>query len=259
MGRLSEPKKLQELKILLEEKTDQYNTPEFIVNDPISIPHKLNKKEDIEIIGFIIASIAWGNRATILKSGDNLLNITGYAPHDFVLHASPKDFRDLKFVHRTFNGKDLENFFTSIRRIYKSGSSLEDVFGGKKFQGDIKERIIHLRNIFIDDNFEKRSVKHISSPLSNSACKRINMYLRWMVRKDKRKVDFGIWNSIPMSDLCVPLDVHTGRIARELGLINRTQDDWKTVEEMMQVLRKFDPKDPAKYDYALFGIGVNEK
>lgn len=251
--------KQKELKQLLEEKADQYNTPEFIANDPISIPHRLTKKEDIEIIGFIIASIAWGNRATILKSGEKLLNITGFEPHAFITGASPKEFEELNFVHRTFNGTDLENFFKSIRRIYKNGSTLENAFGGKKFQGGIKERIIHFRDIFIDSKFEKRSIKHISSPLSNSACKRINMYLRWMVRNDKRKVDFGIWNSIPMSDLCVPLDVHTGRIARELGLINRTQNDWNTVEEMMQVLRKFDPKDPAKYDYALFGIGVNEK
>lgn len=250
---------LKELKQLLEEKTDQYNTAEFIVNDPISIPHRLSKKEDIESLGFIIASIAWGNRSIILKSGENLLNITGHEPHAFITQSSPKEFKDLKFVHRTFNPVDLENFFTSLRRIYKSHGSLENAFGGKSFKGDVKNRIIHFRNLFIDSKFEKRSVKHISSPLSNSACKRINMYLRWMVRKDKRKVDFGIWNSISMSDLCVPLDVHTGRIARELGLISRTQNDWNTVEEMMQVLRKFDPKDPAKYDYALFGIGVNEK
>lgn len=249
----------KELKQLLDEKADQYNTPEFISNDPISIPHRLSKKEDIEIIGFLIATISWGNRATILKSGDNLLNITGYEPYNFVSHGSASDFKDLKFVHRTFNGVDLSNFFKSLKRIYQKSGGLEQAFGGTDFNGGVKERIIHFRDIFIDPKFEIRSIKHISSPLSNSACKRINMYLRWMVRKDKRKVDFGIWKSIPMSDLFIPLDVHTGRIARELNLTSRTQNDWTTLEEMMQVLRKFDPKDPAKYDFALFGIGVNEK
>lgn len=249
----------KELRQLLNEKADQYNTPEFISSDPISIPHRLSKKEDIEIIGFLIATIAWGNRSAILKSGENLLHITGFEPHNFILHGSGKDFKDLKFVHRTFNATDLSCFFNSLKRIYTKGNGLEEAFGGAGFQGGIRERIIYFRSVFADKKFEQRSLKHISSPLSNSACKRINMYLRWMVRKDKRKVDFGLWQSISMADLYVPLDVHTGRIARELGLISRSQNDWTTVEELMKVLRKFDPSDPAKYDYALFGIGVNEK
>ena len=258
MARSSERTKLANLKLLLDEKADQYNTPEFIDADPISIPHRLSKKEDIEIIGFIIASIAWGNRATILKSGEKLLHILGYEPHAFVLHASEKDLRDLTFVHRTFNKEDLAFFIRAMRPLYKKGTGLEGAFGGAGFKGTIKERLIRFRETLLKTTHEKRSEKHISSPLSNSACKRINMYLRWMVRNDKRKVDFGIWKSISMADLYLPLDVHTGRVARDLGILKRTQDDWQALEELMGILQQFDAKDPVKYDFALFGIGVNE-
>jgi uncharacterized protein (TIGR02757 family) len=250
--------KLSDLKLLLDEKADLYNTPEFITSDPISIPHRFSKKEDIEITAFIIASIAWGNRAVILKSGENLLNIMGHQPYEFVQHASSKDLRDLRFVHRTFNSQDLSFFIRSMRNLYKKKAGFEGAFGGAHFKGDVKERLVYFRDKFLETDHEKRSEKHISSPLSNSACKRINMFLRWMVRNDKRKVDFGIWKSISTSELYLPLDVHTGRIARELGILKRTQDDWKALEELMAVLRKFDPKDPVRYDFALFGIGVNE-
>jgi uncharacterized protein (TIGR02757 family) len=258
MARSSDSAKKKELKLLLDEKADQYNTPEFIAADPISIPHRLSKKEDIEIIGFIIASIAWGNRSAILKSGEKLLDIMGYEPYEYIKHASKKDLNDLNFVHRTFNKTDLTFFIHTLRNLYAQKTGLEGAFGGAAFQGTIKDRIIHFRNTLFEITHEKRSEKHVSSPLSNSACKRINMYLRWMVRNDKRKVDFGIWKSIPMADLYLPLDVHTGRVARDLGLLNRTKDDWQALEELMAVLQTFDAKDPVKYDFALFGIGVNE-
>jgi uncharacterized protein (TIGR02757 family) len=258
MAKSSDQQKWAELKLLLDEKADQYNTPEFISADPISIPHQLSKKEDIEIIGFIIASIAWGNRLAILKSGDKLLKIMGYEPYEFVKHASKKELNELQFVHRTFNKTDLAFFIYTLRNLYAKNIGLEGAFGGSGFKGTIKDRIIHFRNTLFETPHEKRSEKHISSPLSNSACKRINMYLRWMVRNDKRKVDFGIWKSIPMRELYMPLDVHTGRVARDLGLLSRTKDDWQALEELMAVLQKMDAKDPVKYDFALFGIGVNE-
>lgn len=258
MARSSDQQKFAALKLLLDEKADQYNTPEFIQSDPISIPHQLSKKEDIEIMGFIIASIAWGNRLAILKSGDKLLDIMGHEPYAFVQHASKKDLQDLNFVHRTFNKTDLTFFIHALRNLYAQKIGLEGAFGGVKFKGTLKDRIVHFRNTLFETTHERRSEKHISSPLSNSACKRINMYLRWMVRNDKRNVDFGIWKSISMSELHLPLDVHTGRVARDLGILNRTKDDWQALEELMVVLQKMDAKDPVKYDFALFGIGVNE-
>lgn len=248
---------LHDLKILLEEKVDEFNSSSFIEADPISIPHQLSKKEDIEIIGFIMATIAWGNRKSILKSGETLLKIVGHEPYHFVLQASAHDLKDLSFVHRTFNTTDLKGFIQTLNRIYKKHGGLELAFGGSGFDGGVMNRIEYFRSVFINGSLEKRTHKHISSPLSNSACKRINMFLRWMVRKDNRKVDFGIWDSISMQDLYIPLDIHTARISRELGLLNRLKDDWKALEELMIPLKKMDPKDPAKYDFALFGMGVN--
>lgn len=258
MAKSSEEKQWAVLKNLLDEKADQYNTPEFIPADPISIPHQFSSKEDIEIIAFIMATISWGNRSSILKSGEKLIRIMGHEPHAFVLNASKGDLNDLNFVHRTFNANDLRFLLGAMKRLYKGKTGLEGAFGGIDFDGNIRERIVHFRSTLLKTPHEKRSEKHLSSPLSNSACKRINMYLRWMVRSDKRKVDFGIWKSIPMNQLYLPLDVHTGRVARDLGLLKRTQDDWTALEELMCCLRQFDPADPVKYDFALFGIGVNE-
>ena len=249
--------KPKELKLLLDEKADLYNNSSFIENDPISIPHLFTKKEDIGSIGFIIATIARGNRKNIINSGLKLADIMGNQPHEFILDASAKDLKDLKFVHRTFNSSDLTFFIKALRNIYAT-SSLEEAFGGKSIKGNMRERIELFRSNFLKIAHEKRIEKHISSPLSKSACKRINMYLRWMVRNDKRKVDFGIWKSIKMSELYLPLDVHTGRVARALGLTARIQDDWITLEEIMEHLQSFDPVDPCKYDFALFGIGVYE-
>jgi len=246
-----------ELKLLLDEKADLYNNSNFIENDPILIPHLFSKREDIESIGFIIATIAWGNRKNIISSGLKLVEIMGNQPHEFIMNASAKELKELKFVHRTFNNSDLHYFILSLRNIYKNGG-LENAFGGNELSGKMNKRIELFRANFLKLSHEKRVEKHISSPFSKSACKRINMYLRWMVRNDKRKVDFGIWKSIQMSELYLPLDVHTGRVARALGLTNRKQDDWITLEEIMKHLQSFNPKDPCKYDYALFGIGVNE-
>ena len=248
---------LTELKLLLDEKADLYNSSSFIENDPISIPHLFSKKEDIECIGFIMATIAWGNRKNIINSGMRLVDIMGNQPYEFIKHASESDLKEMKFVHRTFNSTDLLFFVQSLRNIYLDGG-LEKAFGGKQFKDNMKNRIDFFRSNFLKTPHEKRSEKHISSPVSKSACKRINMFLRWMVRNDKRKVDFGIWKSIKMSELYLPLDVHTGRVSRELGLLKRTSDDWQALEEIMEHLQRFDPVDPCKYDFALFGMGVSE-
>jgi uncharacterized protein (TIGR02757 family) len=243
-----------ELKVFLDEKVDTYNQRAFIEDDPISVPHNFSLKEDIEISAFIVAAIAWGKRSIILKSGNNLLEVMGNQPYQFVLDASDSELEELRFVHRTFNSDDLKFFVLSLRNIYVNHGGLQQAFIDGK---SIREKICNFRERFLLYPHEKRSEKHISNPGANSACKRINMFLRWMVRKDKRGVDFGIWDQLTPSELCVPLDVHVGRVARELGLLERKMDDWKALDELMLVLRKFDPDDPAKYDFALFGIGMN--
>jgi len=244
----------QEVVDFLNLKADQYNQEFFIESDPISIPHLFSKKEDIEIIGWIVATIAWGNRRSIITSGHNLVEIMGNSPYDYVMNASEKDFKDLSFVHRTFNVGDLKFFLQSLRSLYEDHDGLEGAFS----VGDnAHDRICQFRELFLQLPHEKRLEKHVSSPAKGSSCKRINMYLRWMVRKDKRGVDFGIWDKISMAELYVPLDVHVGKVARELGLLKRKSDDWKALEELMDVLRELDPEDPCKYDFALFGIGVN--
>ncbi len=243
-----------ELKDYLDFKSEQYNQQSFIETDPIQLPHQFSKKEDIEIVGFLIATIAWGQRATIIKNGRRLIEIMNNTPYEFILNY---ELQPLNFVHRTFNAIDLDFFFRSLRNIYETGG-LEAAFREHNEFGGIKGRIINFRNQFLEVEHEKRSEKHVSNPENNSATKRINMFLRWMVRNDNQGVDFGIWNSIPTSELYLPLDVHTSRHARSLGLITRKQDDWKALEELMTNLRKFDPIDPCKYDFALFGIGAFE-
>lgn len=243
-----------ELKSYLDFKAEQYNTRDFIESDPIQLPHRFSKKEDIEIVSFLISTIAWGQRPTIIKNGERLIDIMEHDPHEFILNYTS---RDLEFVHRTFNATDLDFFFRSLRNIYENGG-LEKAFSPHSEIEGIKGRIVHFRELFLETEHDTRSVKHISNPMKGSAAKRINMFLRWMVRDDKQGVDFGIWKSIPASELYIPLDVHTSKHGRNLGLIQRKQDDWKALEELMSNLREFDPIDPAKYDFALFGIGAFE-
>nr|WP_155844937.1 TIGR02757 family protein [Chryseobacterium daeguense] len=252
--------KFEELKIFLDEKADQYNRPEFIENDPIQIPHRFSIKQDIEIAGFLAATISWGNRKAIIKSAEKMLDIMGNSPYDFILNYSEKDLKDIqdKSIHRTFNGEDFTYFIKQFNRIYKENESLEDLFKVNDPEINFSHAIERFRNNFLGSE-KHRSHKHVSSPYKNSSTKRIIMFLRWMVRKDKRGVDFGIWETIDQKHLSIPLDVHTGNISRKLGLISRTQNDWKTVEEFDLVIRKFDEKDPAKYDFALFGLGVTKE
>ena len=245
----------KELAQFLDLKSDAFNNTAFIKDDPISIPHLFTAKEDIESIGFIMATISWGKRNSIINNGHKLIDIMGNQPYNYIMNASEEDLNELQFVHRTFNADDLKFFILSLRNIYQNEiGGLEGAFN--RAEG-MANRIFEFRSIFLATAHEKRSEKHLSNPLKGSASKRINMFLRWMVRKDNKGVDFGIWNEIPTSELCIPLDVHTGNIARKLGLIKRKANDWKALEELMGHLRKFDPKDPCKYDYALFGLGVS--
>lgn len=245
---------MDELKEYLDFKSEEFNNGAFIADDPISIPHQFSKKEDIEAIGFIMATISWGKRNSIIKNGHQLLEIMGYEPYQFIMEASRNDLADLHFVHRTFNANDLAFFIRALRSIYTNvPNGLEGAFS---LADKMPERIAAFREIFLQTAHEKRSEKHLSNPLKGSSSKRINMFLRWMVRNDEKGVDFGIWKLISPSELYIPLDVHTGNVARKLGLIQRKANDWTALEELMQPLRKFDPADPCKYDYALFGLGV---
>ncbi|HNW98110.1 MAG TPA: TIGR02757 family protein [Bacteroidales bacterium] len=247
------------LKKLLDLKYKQFNTVEFISSDPVSIPHLFSKKEDIEISGFLTSTIAWGQRTTIIKNSLKLMDMMDMNPHDYVLNANKYDLRILrKFVHRTFNGNDCLYFIKSLKHIYKKYGSLENAFlVGYDKDKTIRTSIIEFRKIFFSLVHDPHTEKHISDPLKNSSCKRLNLFLRWMVRKDNNGVDFGIWKKIPSSALLCPLDLHTGNVSRELRITTRTKNDWIAVEEITDKLKKFDPTDPAKYDFALFGIGVN--
>ncbi len=250
-------KDIKEIKLFLEASYLKYNGTSFIENDPVSIPHLFTKKEDIEISAFFAATIAWGNRKSIIKNANKLVTLMDNAPFDFILNHSKKELKPFEsFVHRTFNGKDCIFFIEALKHIYKNKKGLEAAF--LKTEGEnIKSRIIHFRKLFLETKHLIRSEKHISNPDSNSSSKRLCMFLRWMVRQDKKGVDFGIWKSIPAKELCLPLDVHTGNVSRALGLLKRTQNDWKAVEEITSVLKTFDANDPVKYDFALFGLGVN--
>ncbi|MBK1895740.1 TIGR02757 family protein [Chryseobacterium paridis] len=252
--------KFEELKDFLDEKADQYNNYDFIENDPVQIPHRFSLKQDIEIAGFLSATISWGNRRSIIKSAEKMLDIMGNSPYDFVMNFSEKDLKSIqdKSIHRTFNGEDFTYFIKQFNKIYKENESLENLFKVEDSEINFLHAIERFRASFLDTE-KHRSHKHVSSPYKNSSSKRIVMFLRWMVRKDKRSVDFGIWENIDQKYLSIPLDVHTGNISRKLNLITRTQNDWKTVEELDLVIRQFDDKDPAKYDFALFGLGVSKE
>lgn len=240
-------------------KVQEFNSVEFIQTDPIQIPHRFEKKQDIEIIGLLVALIAWGNRTMIIRNGEKLTKMMGNAPLEFVMNYTSKDLEHIEFVHRTFNKYDLDFMLRALQNVYSSSDSLESVFTLQDDIPGIKGRIVSFRERLLSTVHEKRSEKHLSNPLKKSAAKRINMYLRWMVRKDKQGVDFGIWDSISPSELYLPLDVHTGNIARKLGLLKRKQNDWVALEELMYQLKQMDPNDPVKYDFALFGLGAFDK
>lgn len=247
-----------ELKDFLDQKVIQYNTPDFIDSDPIQIPHQFSKKEDIEIAGFLTATIAWGNRKMIINNAKRLMELMDNAPHDFVLNHTSGDLTSLEgFVHRTFNNIDLITFIKALQNIYQE-NSLEIAFNLSPTD-NLQSNIHHFKKRFFEIPHQDRTLKHISDPLKGSAAKRINMFLRWMVRQDNTGVDFGIWNIISPSQLSCPLDVHSGNVARKLGLLKRKQNDAKALLELDINLRKMDPNDPVKYDFALFGLGVFER
>jgi len=250
------------LKELLDTKARQYNNLQFIGTDPISIPHLFTKNEDIEIAGFLSAVIAWGQRPTILKNAHSLVEWMDFSPHDFILSFTEKDLKPFKkFVHRTFNGEDCEFFLWSLKNIYQNYQTLENAFtlGFSLSESNTKQAIILFRKRFFEIEHPPRSQKHIADPEKNSSAKRLNMFLRWMVRQDKTGVDFGIWTKILPSQLICPLDVHVANVARKLGLLSRKMNDWQAAEELTAVLKTFDENDPVKYDFALFGLGIFEK
>jgi len=248
-----------ELEQFLNEKVIQYNQPRFIESDPIQIPHQFSKKEDIEIAGFLTATIAWGKRPMIIKNANKMMGIMGNSPYDFIINHKKKDLEDIQnFVHRTFNILDFQFFIKSLKNIYLNHDGLESVFA-KHIQDNTMQNSIHqFKKVFFEIEHPSRTTKHVSDPIKGSAAKRINMYLRWMVRQDNTGVDFGIWKSISPAVLSCPLDVHSGNVARKLGLLTRKQNDWKALSELDTNLRKLDSKDPTKYDFALFGLGVFE-
>ena len=249
-----------ELKEFLDEKVILYNNPKFIESDPIQIPHLFSKKEDIEIAAFLTATISWGNRTMIIKNAFKMMELFDNAPHDFVLNHQESDLKSLEgFVHRTFNAIDLQQFIKSLQNIYNNHQGLENVLSIKDKTTTYKDAIHHLKQVFFEVNHQQRTQKHISDPLKNSAAKRINMFLRWMVRNDTSGVDFGIWKTHNAAHLSCPLDVHSGNVARKLKLLLRKQNDWKALSELDNNLRILDKNDPVKYDFALFGLGVFEK
>lgn len=252
--------KSDELKDFLEFKFHQYNTSKFIVEDPISIPHQFSKKQDIEIAAFLAAILAWGNRKTIIRNANSLLELMDLSPYDYILNSESKDLSVFEnFKHRTFNGFDCLVFINSLKRIYQLYDSMDDCFADLKHQfGDIPQILSNFKILFFKDQLDIRTTKHLADPLKGSAAKRLNMFLRWMVRKDTVGVDFGIWKSLKPSELYCPLDAHTSRVSRKLGLLKRTQNDWKSVAELTQRLKEFDQVDPIKYDFALFGLGIYE-
>ena len=260
-----------ELKDFLDFKVEQYNRPNFIANDPICIPHQYSQKQDIEIAAFFAAILAWGQRKTIINKCNELFARMDNAPYQFMLHHSDDDLKGLLgFKHRTFNDTDLLYFVSFFKYHYSQSNSLETAFLPQQTidpdylpelnKVDVELALNYFRSYFFSlVDFPYRTIKHVSSPLQKSTCKRLNMFLRWMVRKDNCGVDFGIWNMIPASELICPCDVHVDRVARRLGLINRKQTDWQTALELTAKLKEFDSDDPVKYDFALFGLGVEEK
>jgi uncharacterized protein (TIGR02757 family) len=257
----TDPSSLQDMHEFLEEKYRLYNQEQFIETDPIQIPRMFDAPEDIEISGFLAATIAWGQRRTIISNMNRLLDRMNHTPHEFVLHSDDGDlerFRDFK--HRTFNGQDCIFFLKSLRNIYRNHGGLRRLFE-KAYQKkhDIRDALVTFREVFFEIEPPGRTRKHVADIRKKSSAKRLNMFLRWMVRQDERGVDFGIWKGISQRDLFMPLDLHSGKVARRLGLLERKQNDWPAVEELTRHMRKFDPEDPVKYDFALFGLDAFEK
>jgi len=249
--------KQSDLKAFLDEKSDYYNRPSFIDSDPISLPHQFTLKQDIEIAGFFAAILAWGKRITIIRKCNELMDRMDRAPYAFVTTHRPSDLKRLTgFKHRTFNDTDLLYFVAFMKWYFEKHASLEAIFAGDS----IEAGLIRFHELFFSlPDYPQRTRKHISTPLNKSTCKRLNMFLRWMVRRDDRGVDFGLWRSVSPSRLICPCDVHVDRVARRLGLVTRKQTDWQTAVELTTQLRKFDPLDPVRYDFALFGLGVMEE
>ncbi|MDB5159479.1 MAG: hypothetical protein JWR50_4186 [Mucilaginibacter sp.] len=245
----------------LDAKVTQYNQPGFIANDPISIPHMFTKKQDIEIMGFWAATLAWGQRVTIINKCKELITLMDGAPYDFIINHEEIDLKKLlHFKHRTFNDIDTLYFISFFRYHYTNHESLESAFIPATGHYSAETGLNGFRDYFFSlPDFPHRTKKHVSSPSQKSTCKRLNMFLRWMVRKDDNGVDFGIWNRIKPSNLIMPCDLHVDRVARKLNLITRKQTDWQTAVELTERLREFDPTDPVKYDFALFGLGIEER
>lgn len=250
-----------QLKEFLDEKAELYQSKNFIDSDPISIPHNFSRKEDIEISAFLVATISWGNRKSIISNANLMMQLMDDSPYAFVTEHRASDLKRLaSFVHRTFNGHDFIQFVKSLQHVYANHQGLETVFTrGFANSNNAGAAISNFKRVFEENSASARSSKHISDPESGSAAKRLNMFLRWMVRKNSNGVDFGIWKNIPTSQLSIPLDVHTGNVSRKLNLLLRKQNDWKAVSELDQALRNFDANDPIKYDFALFGLGAIEK
>jgi uncharacterized protein (TIGR02757 family) len=247
----------RELKELLDSKHDQFNHREFILHDPIQVPHSFSRKEDIEVSAFLTATIAWGTRASIIKNARGMMDRMDHAPYDFIRTADDSDLERLEgFVHRTFNSVDLKYFVMALRNVYLNHGGLEVVFTEGYRKGGIFGSLSHFRLTFMSFGQPGRTSKHISDVGKGSAAKRLNLFLMWMVRKDSRGVHFGLWDGISPSDLMIPLDTHVSRVARLLGMLPRNGNDWQAVEELTAALRKIDPKDPCKYDFSLFGLGL---
>lgn len=251
------------LKDFLNKKVDEYDQPFFIEADPICIPHLFTQKEDIEIAGFFAAIFAWGNRTTIINKSKELMQLMDNSPYQFCLHHSPAELNALLlFKHRTFNATDLLYFIEFFKFHYSRHPSLETAFTKwmKKWDENIEQALNGFYSYFFSlDEVPKRTMKHIASPAKKATCKRLCMYLRWMVRKDKHGVDFGLWNAISPAQLIVPLDVHVARVARHFNLLVRKPTDWQAALELTAAMKTLDKKDPAKYDFALFALGVLEK
>lgn len=249
--------KKSELKNFLDSNAEYFNNRSFIASDPIQVPHNFTRREDIEIAGFLTAILAWGQRPVMIRNATSLVESMPDGPFRFITESGTDLFQVFSsFRHRTFNGEDCIFFLSSLQNIYLFHGGLKNVFEeGYKATGNIPGAIMHFRNIFFNIPFPRRSLKHIADIGNNAAGKRLNMFLRWMVRKDDKGVDFGLWD-IPPSALYIPLDLHSGKVSRELGLLKRKQDDWKAVQELTFRLREFDPSDPVRYDFALFGISA---
>lgn len=247
-----------ELRELLERLCDKYDRPEFIADDPIGVPHRFTDRADREIAGFFAATIAWGNRKTIVRNGHRLMRLMDDAPADFVRNASEREIAGLgDFVHRTFNGEDLRDFVLALRRMEERFGGIGAFFESRyEATGDLRPVLAEFRQEFFACEHAPRCEKHLSAIVRGAACKRLCMYLRWMVRRDGRGVDFGEWTRIPMSALYLPLDVHAAEMGRALGLLVRRQNDWRAVEEITGALREYDAADPVRFDFALFGAGI---